>query len=112
MTAAMASITLACSPIADSRLIVVPACLLRAPAIVDALQQTQRAEADGALRERMAEVFDDVERDGHVQAGKHARRALGVDARHDRVELAVHEVDARADARAARRQPRIARREC
>ena len=40
----------------------------------------------------------------HVQPGEHARRALGVDARDHRVVLAVHQVDARGDARAACRQ--------
>src|SRR5262245_13241069 len=37
-----------------------------AAAFVDALQQPQRAEADGAMRQRVAEILDDVERDGHV----------------------------------------------
>src|SRR5438105_7458800 len=79
------------------------------PPLVDALQEPQRAEADRVVREGMAEVLDDVERHGHVQAFEYPRGALGVDARHDRVEFAVHEVDARADACAAARQARIAR---
>src|SRR5687768_3124140 len=44
-----------------------------AAALVDSLQQAQGAEADGAVRERMAEVLDDVERDRHVQAGQDTR---------------------------------------
>src|SRR5581483_10616134 len=82
-----------------------------APSLVDALQEPERPEADGAMRERVAQVFDDVERHPHVQAGEHARGALGVDARHDGIKLAVHQVDARADARAAVGKARVARRE-
>src|SRR5688572_22055020 len=66
----------------------------RATPLVDALQEPERPEADRAVRQRVAEVLDDVERDGHVKAGEHARGALGIDARDDRIELAVHEVDA------------------
>src|SRR5687767_6718027 len=83
---------------------------LAAP-FVDALQETQRPQADRAVRERVAEVLDDVERDRHVQASEHARSALGIDARHHRVVLAVHEMDARRDARAEFRVLREARRE-
>ena len=63
------------------------------------------------VRERVTQVFDDVERYGHMQAFEHAGGTLGIDARHDRVERAVHEVDARADARATPGQARVARRE-
>src|SRR3954470_18969567 len=72
----------------------------------DALQEPQGAEADGVMRERMAEVLHDVERHGHVQAEQHACGALGVDARDDRVILAVHKMDARCDAGAFAGQAR------
>ena len=41
----------------------------RAPAFVDALQQPQRAQANGAVRQGVAEVLDDVEGHRHVQPG-------------------------------------------
>src|SRR6266852_2858995 len=73
----------------------------RAAPLVDSLEETQRPEADGAVRQRMPEVLDDIEGHGDVQALQHARRALGVNARDHRIELAVHEMDARGDAAAA-----------
>src|SRR5256885_15423035 len=73
----------------------------RAATLVDALQEAQRPEADRAVRKRMAEVLDDVERDRNMEPGQDPCRALRVHARHDGVELAVHEVNARLDRRAA-----------
>ena len=66
-----------------------------AAAFVDALQQAQRAEADRAVRKRVAEILDDVERDRDMQAGEHPRGTLGIHARDDRIVFAMHEMDAR-----------------
>src|SRR5207249_4296381 len=41
----------------------------RAATLVDALQEAQRPEADRAVRKRVAEVLDDVERDRNMEPG-------------------------------------------
>src|SRR5256885_5328450 len=45
----------------------------RAATLVDALQEAQRPEADRAVRKRMAEVLDDVERDRNMEPGQDPR---------------------------------------
>src|SRR5258706_6791761 len=81
-----------------------------AAALVDSLEQPERSEADRVVRECMSQVFDDVERDRYMQPLEHACGALGVHRRDDGIELAMHEMDTRADACAACRQARLARR--
>ena len=47
----------------------------RPAALVDALQQAQRAEADRLVRERVAQVLHDVERHRHVQPRQENRKS-------------------------------------
>jgi len=61
------------------------------------------------MRERVPQVFDNVERHRHVQSREHARRSLGVDPRDDGIEFTMHQMNARADARSAVGKARIAR---
>ena len=65
----------------------------RPAALVDTLQQAQRSSADGLVGEGVAEVLDDVEGVGDVEAGKGALGAFRIDTGDDGVVFAVDKVN-------------------